>query len=65
MKPICGHNRPNYCRANCQQCYFQHRWNVKTGKTTWEALEVAGKVLAAQKCRGHRGSLDHLFRGRK
>ena len=43
LVPDCG--RLVMTRGLCQACYSVARHLVNDGKTTWEALEVAGKVL--------------------
>ena len=34
-----------HSRGVCTSCYSSHRYAVRVGKTTWNALEQAGAVL--------------------
>lgn len=44
LRPEC--QRPRKARGLCDGCYQVAQRLVQTGKTTWETLEQAGKVLA-------------------
>jgi hypothetical protein len=43
-----GDERPAAKRGLCHRCYHRCRLQVAAGRTTWEALERAGRSLPAR-----------------
>ncbi len=65
LREGCG--RPAICRGLCASCYTTALRMVKNGKTTWEALEKAGKcVPSTGRGRGSgSGKVEQWFTGEK
>ena len=58
------HARLSYARGLCLTCYHRAGDAVRAGKTTWAALEAAGRALPALP-RGHGWYSGRAQRGAK
>ena len=61
---VCGASSKRYYRGMCSRCYQSAQHAVKTGKTTWEEIEVLGlsePAISAFGIRGGRSAFAKKF----